>query len=100
MEDPARNFLKTGAFAVVLAAGAVVGTATTASADVACNGYGECWTTHQRYAVTVYPPGLGVQFYGDDWRKEHEHDAKYHWMKDRDDDHGYYEHGEWKVFKN
>ena len=64
----------------------IVATVGVASADVACNSNGECWHTSQKYAVTVYPPELGVQFYGDDWRKSHETDANYKWMKDRDDD--------------
>jgi hypothetical protein len=91
--------LKTGALAIGLAAGAMAITATIASADVACNGYGECWSTTQRYAVTVYPPEIGIQFYDNDWRKAHERDEHYHWMKDRDDDRGYYSHGEWHPFK-
>jgi len=93
-----RTSLRMGAFAAVLAGGAMALTAGVASADVACNSYGECWTVHQRPAVTLYPPEIGVQFYGDDWRKAHEHDTHYHWMKDRDD-HGYYSHGEWHAFK-
>jgi len=91
--------LRTGAVAAVLATGAMVMSAGAASADVACNSYGECWHVKERPAITVYPPGLGIQFYGDDWRKEHEHDAHYHWMKDRDDEHGYYSHGEWHGFQ-
>jgi hypothetical protein len=93
-----KKSLRTGALAVILAAGTMAATATIASADVVCNSYGECWQTRERYAVTVYPPELGVQFYADDWRKSHEADAKYKWMKDRDDDHGYYSHGEWHAF--
>jgi hypothetical protein len=94
-----KKSLRTGAFAVALAAGAMVAATTIASADVACNGYGECWHTGQRFGVTVYPPELGIQFYGDDWRESHRNDAKYKWMKDPDDEHGYYSHGEWHAFK-
>ena len=94
-----KKSLRTGALAVVLAAGTFGASVTTASADVACNAYGECWHTSSRYAVTVYPPEVGIQFYGDDWRKTNETNAKYKWMKDRDDDHGYYSHGEWHAFK-
>jgi hypothetical protein len=47
----------------------------------------------------VYPPDLHVQVYNDDWRKEHLKDNHYHWMKDRDNDHGYYSHGEWHTFE-
>jgi len=94
-----KKSLVTGAFAVVMAAGTMAAMTTIASADVACNGYGECWNTHERYAVTIYPPDLGVQFYDNDWRASHQADPKYHWMKDRDDDHGYYSHEEWHSFK-
>jgi hypothetical protein len=92
------TYFRTGAIAGVVAAGAMVASISVASADVACNAYGECWHTKERFAVTVYPPELGIQFYGDDWRREHEHDAHFHWMKDRDDEHGYYSHGEWHTF--
>ena len=93
-----KKSLRTGALAAILAAGTMAATVTIASADVVCNSDGECWQTKERYAITVYPPELGIQFYGDDWRKSHESDAKYKWMKDRDDDHGYYSHGEWHAF--
>ncbi len=66
-----------------------------AMADVACNSDGDCWHVSQRY--TTYPTTLGVTFYDDDWRAQHMHDTHYHWY-DRDDDHGYYIHGEWHAF--
>jgi hypothetical protein len=98
-----RGFTKSfriGALAAILAAGTIAVTATIASADVACNSYGECWTTKQRYEVKIYPPELGIQFYDNDWRKSHEKDEHYHWMKDRDgDDRGYYVHEEWHEYK-
>jgi hypothetical protein len=94
-----RKSLRVGAVAAILAVGAIAATATIASADTACNSSGECWQTKQRYDVKIYPPELGVQFYDNDWRKSHETDAKYKWMKDRDDDHGYYSHGEWHDIK-
>ena len=90
-----KTWLGTGAVAAVLAVG-VVAIPTTASADVACNSGGECWHVQRHY--TEYPTGIGIHFYGDDWRRAHEHDTHFHWMKDRDDDRGYYERGEWHVF--
>jgi hypothetical protein len=93
-----KRSLRTGALSVMLAAGTVAATAMIATADVACNSYGECWQTRERYAITIYPPELGIQFYDNDWRESHKTDSKYRWMKDRDDDHGYYSHGEWHVF--
>lgn len=89
--------LRTGAAAAILAAGAMVISAGGASADVACNSAGECWHVKQRPSVSLYPPGIGIQFYGDDWRKAHEHDSHYRWMRDRDD-RGYYSRGEWHEF--
>ena len=94
-----KKSLRTSALAAVLGVAAAVAATGAASADVACNGYGECWHTKERYAVTVYPPELGIQFYGDDWRDAHRKDTHYHWMKDRDDDHGYYSHGRWHGFE-
>ena len=92
-----RTSLRMGALAAVLAGGAMALTAGVASADVACNSYGECWHVHQRPAISLYPPSLGIHFYSDDWRRAHEHDTHYHWMHDHDSG-GYYSHGEWHAF--
>ncbi|HZL58880.1 MAG TPA: hypothetical protein VFC38_04200 [Stellaceae bacterium] len=93
-----KNLLGTGALAAVLAAGVMAATTTVASADVACNSYGECWQTTTRY--TTYPPALGVQFYGDDWAVTHRTDTHYQWRDSQKDDHGYYDHGDWHPFGN
>ena len=90
-----KKSLVAGVFAVALT-GAAFATISSASADIACNSAGECWTTSQRY--TQYPPNLGIQFYGNDWRKSHEHDTHYRWMRDHDPDRGYYSEGEWHDF--
>ena len=90
-----KNLLGTGALAALFAIGGMVAIPSVASAEVACNGNGECWHVSHRYAT--YPPELGVQFYGDDWRKSHETDAHFHWMHDHDGG-GYYSHGEWHEF--
>jgi len=88
-------FLK-GACAATLTAGALLATATTASAEVACNRFGECWHVQNRY--TDYPPNLGIVFHSDDWRFHHRHD--WHWRadRDRDNDRGYYRNGVWFTF--
>jgi len=91
-----KNVFKTSALAAVLCAAATVALSTAASADVACNRYGDCWHVSQRY--TTYPSGLNVQFYNDDWRAAHESDSQYHWRENQKDDHGYYENGEWHNF--
>jgi hypothetical protein len=93
-----QNFKKTlsaGVFAAALGAGALFASAP-AFADVACNSAGECWHTSHRYSE--YPPNLGVQFYGDDWRDSHRGDTHYRWMQDQDPDRGYYSGGEWHRF--
>lgn len=77
------------------AGGALALSATAASADIACNRYGECWRVTERY--TTYPPRLGVRFHDDAWRERHRH-GHYRWRSDRDDDHGYYYRGEWRSF--
>ncbi len=91
-----KNWLGTTSVAALLAVAGMAATTAVASAEVACNSYGECWNVTHRY--TTYPTELGIQFYGDDWRRAHEHDTHYHWMKDRDDDRGYYSRGEWHAF--
>lgn len=91
-----KNVLGTCVLAAILAAGAMAATTTVARADVACNNYGECWHTGQRY--TTYPPALGVQFYDDGWAVGHRTDPQYQWRPDREDDRGYYDHGSWRSF--
>lgn len=88
-----------GAYALgaVAATGAFYFATPVAQAYIACNRSGECWHTSQRY--TEYPASLGIQFYSDDWRKEHESDMRYRWMPDRDPDSGYYSDGQWRPFR-
>ncbi len=86
-----KTLIVKGVTATIIAGAAMTAIATPASADVACNRYGECW--HVRDRTVVYPNTLGVQFYDDDWARTHRH-GHYHWRKDRDD-HGYYSHGRW-----
>jgi hypothetical protein len=93
-----KNLNKTLAAGTLIAAvsgGALALSATSASADVACNRYGECWRVTQRY--TTYPSNLGVTFHDDAWRQQNRH-GQYHWRKDRTDDQGYYSHGHWRRF--
>ena len=89
---------RTAACAFVIAAGATLTSIASASAAIVCNIYDECWHTSGSYAVTLYPPALGVQIYKDEWRDQHKSDHRYHWMRDRDD-RGYYSHGEWHAFE-
>ncbi len=90
-----KSVLASGALMGALAIGAVAATATTASADVACNRWGECWRVRDHY--TNYPSNLGVMFHDDAWRDSHR-SGRWHWRRDRDDDHGYYSRGRWHRF--
>jgi hypothetical protein len=88
------TFLKSalkGALAVAISGSALI--ATTASADVACNGAGECWHVHDRLA---YPAEAGVVFHEDAWAAAHR-DHRWHWRHDRFD-RGYYRNGVWIAF--
>jgi hypothetical protein len=87
-----KNLLKTAAMGAVIAVGALAATA--ASADVACNRYGECWKVQERY--TTYPSTLGIIFHDDAWRAAHP--KHYHWRADQANDHGYYRNGVWIAF--
>ena len=85
-----RSTLMKGAFAAALATGALV--SSVASADVACNRWGECWHVNDRFA---YPAGVGITFHADDWGRYHH--RGYHWRHDRFD-RGYYRNGVWIAF--
>ena len=82
-----------GALVAAMSGGALIATATAASADVACNGAGECWHVHDRLA---YPAEAGVTFHEDAWGAGHR-DHHYHWRHDRFD-RGYYRNGVWITF--
>ena len=88
-----KTALATGAMVSVMAAG-MLAAATPASADVACNRFGECWRVHDR--TFAYPGGLGVTYHEDAWWDNH-HPHRYHWRNDHDG-RGYYRHGVWIAF--
>jgi hypothetical protein len=83
------------AMIAAMAAGTVIATASVASADVACNRFGECWRVRDHY--TNYPSNLGVVFHDEAWWAGHPH-GRWHMRADRQDDHGYYNHGAWRAF--
>jgi hypothetical protein len=78
-----------GAVTAALTAGLWSATATTASADVVCNQWNECWHVRNHYD---YPTGLGIVFHPNGWHGRH-----MHWRHDRWD-HGYYRNGVWIRF--
>ena len=90
----------TNKFACLTLAGALLGGAmlisSPASADVACNRYGECWRVREHY--TTYPHNLRVVVRNDAWWEHNRHNRHYRWQKDRDNDRGYYMRGAWRAF--
>jgi hypothetical protein len=90
-----KSVLAKSALIATIAGGILAASATVASANVACNRWGECWTVRDHY--TTYPATLGVTFHDDAWREAHR-TGHYHWRDDRPDDHGYYEHNVWHPF--
>jgi hypothetical protein len=84
-----RTFVKL-AFAAAVAGGTLAISATSASALIACNGEGECWHVHHRYA---YRPELGIVVHPDGWRwgpGEH-----YVWHEPAGGERGYWHGGVW-----
>jgi hypothetical protein len=73
------------------AACALALTASSASAEIACNREGECWHVRDRIE---YRPEHGVTVHPDNWRwAEHE---KYRWREH--DGRGYWRNGVWIEF--
>jgi hypothetical protein len=88
-----KTALAGGAFAAVVAVGALAATSTPAAAEVACNRWGDCWTVRTHY--NNYPRAVGVIFHNDAWRATHV--KRYHWRTERAD-HGYWRNGVWVRF--
>ena len=68
--------LKTFALSALVAAGAVIATAQTASAAVVCNRFGDFWRTNAR---DDYRPAWGLRVYDDNWRWHARDDRRYRW---------------------
>lgn len=74
------------------AAGSLALTATAASAEIVCNGEGECWHVKEH---VEYKPEFGVRVHPDDWKwKETEH-YKFREHEGR----GYWRNGIWIDIK-
>jgi hypothetical protein len=67
------------------------GLATTASADVVCNGEGDCWHVRHRYN---YDPGFHVTVHPDNWRWRES--DRYRWREH--EGRGYWRSGVWVGF--
>lgn len=85
--------IRTLVLSALVATGALVATAQTASARVVCNSYGDCWRTSERYD---YKPAWGLRVYDDNWRWSARDNHRYRW---RDHHRGYYgRNGVWITF--
>jgi hypothetical protein len=80
-----------GAF---LGASALAISATSASAYVVCNRYGDCWHARDRYA---YPTGFGIVVHDNNWRWRRDY-AHRHWRWHEHDGRGYWRNGIWVTF--
>lgn len=88
-----KSALAKAALVGAVAAGALAVTSTTASAEIVCNRWNECW--HVRDHYPDYPASLRIIFHDDAWRATHH--RHWRWRADRDD-HGYYNRGRWHRF--
>jgi hypothetical protein len=79
---------------LILAASALalLGTAGSASAYVACSHDGDCWHTDQR----VHAPGVTFAYHPDDWYfHQHWDNDRDHHFRDYHEGRGYYRNGVW-----
>jgi len=82
--------MKFATTAALLGASMLAFTATTASADIVCNGDGDCWHVKERHK---YSPDLHLQVHPDSW-KWRESDASHHRWREHEG-HGYWRGGVW-----
>lgn len=82
--------MKLATTAALLGASMLAFTATTASADIVCNGDGDCWHVKARH---TYAPELHLRVHPDDW-KWRESDASHHRWREHEG-HGYWRGGVW-----
>ena len=79
--------------AVFGAACVLAASATTASAEIACNEEGDCWHIKERYQ---YRPEFRITIHPDDWRWEERDSRKYRWRER--DGRGYWRNDVWIEF--
>lgn len=77
---------------LLVGAGALVLSATVASADVVCNEDGDCWRVRERYE---YKPELRLKVYPDNWRWEESENTRYRWREAPSERRGYWRQGVW-----
>lgn len=74
-----------------LSVGALVSTASSASAAIVCNANNVCWHTQARYN---YRPAYGVVVHENGWRWGD--NERYQWREHRG--RGYWDHDHWRRF--
>ena len=79
--------------AILVAASALALTATTASAEIACNAEGDCWHVKRH----DYHPGLKLSIHPDNWKWAEHEKEKYKWREH--EGHGYWHGGTWIDIK-
>lgn len=82
--------LRTLFLGALAGAGALVAMSGSASAYVACNRFGDCWHTQERYS---YRPHWGISIHDDNWRWRGRH---YRWREH--EGRGYWRNGVWITF--
>jgi hypothetical protein len=92
-----RKLVATCATTALIGVGALVASASSASAYTVCNRWGECWNERVRYD---YPYSLGVRYYDDDnWYWRHRHNGwRHHYWRHHHDGRGYWRSGIWIRF--
>ncbi len=87
-----KKLMLQGAIAAMIGSAALIGTATTASAEIICNRAGDCWHARDHYD---YSPRFGVVVHDDNWRCR-DRDRHYRWREH--DGRGYWRNGIWLRF--
>lgn len=92
-----KSTLVKSALVAAVAAGALAATSVSAATTVVCNRWNECWKVHEKY--TFYPPDFRIVYHDDAWYGANEKDARWHWLKDPDNDKGWYDKdGVWHAW--
>jgi hypothetical protein len=92
-----KSTLINGALIAVMAAGTLAATSAAAASYVVCNRWNECWRVKDRY--TFYPSDARIVWHDDAWWDEHQKDTNWRWMKDPDNDQGWYDKdGAWHPY--
>lgn len=87
--------MKTSLKALLMTAGVIAFTASTASAEIVCNDDGDCWHVKSKHE---YKPEFGVRVYADDWTWGDSDSKRYRWREHEGDGRGYWRKGVWIEF--